>query len=109
MCVIGVYNVGMKSMTVRLPDRVITEIEEEAQKRGVSKSDIIRERVEQKAPQKTDPIADIRHLIGAIKDDTLPPDLSASTKHYLRARGAWPKAFSLIQVSSSRSSDSARF
>jgi hypothetical protein len=77
----------MKSMTVRLPDRVITEIEEDAQKRGVLKSDIVREWVEQIAPQKTDPLADIRHLIGAIKDDTLPPDLSARTKHYLRAWG----------------------
>jgi Arc/MetJ-type ribon-helix-helix transcriptional regulator len=37
----------MKTLTVRLPDTLVAEIEREAQARRVSKSDVVRERLHQ--------------------------------------------------------------
>jgi hypothetical protein len=78
----------MKSMTIRLPDRLVADIEAESRKRRISKSDVARERLERgkAADGKADPLADIRHLIGSVDDD-LPADLSARKKHYLRVMG----------------------
>jgi len=82
----------MRTVTVRLPDALATEIEVESRKRGVSKSDIIRERLNcaregeregDKLPPHLERIAD---LIGSVDDD-LPSDLSARKKHYLRLWG----------------------
>ncbi len=55
----------MKTLTVRLPDSLVFEIERESQSRGVSKSDVVRERLRQ--PQRG-PAAggDVHHLIGHI-------------------------------------------
>jgi Arc/MetJ-type ribon-helix-helix transcriptional regulator len=86
------YISPMKTLTVRVPDALATEIETESRKRGVSKSDIVRERLERarederegaKLPPQLERIAD---LIGSVDDD-LPADLSARTKHYLRVYG----------------------
>ena len=78
----------MKTLTVRLPEQLVAEIEAEAHGRGVSKSDVVRARL-QLAPNRNtrgtaalDAIAD---LIGSV--DRLPPDLSARKKHYLRSTG----------------------
>ena len=78
----------MKTLTVRLPERLVAEIEAESRGRRVSKSDIVRERL-QAAPASTgerassiDAIAD---LIGSV--DGLPADLSARRKRYLRTTG----------------------
>jgi Arc/MetJ-type ribon-helix-helix transcriptional regulator len=78
----------MKTLTVRLPEPLVAEIEAESRGRGVSKSDIVRERL-QAAPESRgqgaaalDAIAD---LIGSV--DGLPADLSAHRKRYLRATG----------------------
>ena len=38
----------MKTLTVRLPDSLVLEIERESQSRRVSKSDIVRERLHQR-------------------------------------------------------------
>lgn len=77
----------MKTLTVRLPEPLVAEIEAESRGRGVSKSDIVRERL--RAPGSTaqraaslDAIAD---LIGSV--DGLPANLSAHKKRYLRATG----------------------
>jgi Arc/MetJ-type ribon-helix-helix transcriptional regulator len=77
----------MKTMTVRLPEPLVAEIEAESRGRRVSKSDVVRERLQ--APGSTaqrsaslDAIAD---LIGSV--DGLPADLSAHKKRYLRATG----------------------
>src|SRR4026209_2933268 len=80
------YMHGMKNVNVRLPDPLIAEIEAESRARGMSKSDVVRDRL-QRAPAHpdTDPLAPIRDLIGSVDDD-LPTDLSARTDHYLRAR-----------------------
>ena len=74
---------------MRLPDVVAADIEAESRTRRISKSDVVRERLE--APRRTpsarrtaslDAIAD---LIGAV--DGLPADLSGRKKAYLRRTG----------------------
>lgn len=77
----------MKTLTVRLPEALVTEIEAESRARRVSKSDIVRERLKRATSRDTDdPLASIRDLIGSVDDD-LPADLSARKKHYLREWG----------------------
>jgi Arc/MetJ-type ribon-helix-helix transcriptional regulator len=78
----------MKTLTVRLPEPLAADIEAESRRRGLSKSDIVRERLE-RARETTElppSLADIADLIGSVEDD-LPADLSARTKHYLRMYG----------------------
>jgi len=77
----------MKTLTVRLPEALAAEIMAECRHRGLSKSDVIRERLE--ARGKTTPrppvLDAIEDLIGSIDD--LPPKLSAQKKAYLRRTG----------------------
>jgi len=76
----------MKTVTVRLPESLAADIEAESRQRRISKSDVIRERLERAATQpQADPLASIRDLIGSVNIG--PPDLSARKKHYLRAWG----------------------
>jgi len=78
----------MKTLTVRLPEAVVAEIEAESRRRKLSKSDVVRERLTE--PKKAgrrelgmlDAIADI---VGSV--DGLPRDLSARTKKYLKSTG----------------------
>lgn len=74
----------MKSLTVRLPEPLLADIEAESQGRNVSKSDVVRERLERARRQRPslDAIAD---LIGSV--DALPADLSGRKKDYLHATG----------------------
>jgi Arc/MetJ-type ribon-helix-helix transcriptional regulator len=75
----------MKTLTVRLPDSLAAAIEAESQRRKVSKSDIVRERLERVPASAAEPTArsyDIADVIGSV--DGLPADLSARKKHYLR-------------------------
>ena len=77
----------MKSVTVRLPESLALEIESEARRRGIQKSDVVRQRLqavgaEPKPPVTLEAIAD---LIGSV--DRLPPALSGQTKRYLKATG----------------------
>jgi Arc/MetJ-type ribon-helix-helix transcriptional regulator len=78
----------MKTLTVRLPEPLIADMEAESRGRNISKSDVVRERLEsapkvgRKRPASLDAIAD---LIGSV--DGLPPDLSSRKKAYLRATG----------------------
>jgi len=79
----------MITKSYRLPEALVSEIEAESHRRGISSSEVVRERLE-RGPLDSgnaDPLADIRDLIGSIKDDGLPRDLSARKKHYLRATG----------------------
>jgi hypothetical protein len=74
----------MKTLTVRLPELIAAEIEAESRRRSISKSDIVRERLEGfQTKEFADPLADIADLIGSIEEG-LPTDLSARKKHYLR-------------------------
>ena len=79
---------SMKTLTVRLPEPLVADIEAESRGRRISKSDVIRERLqlatgpERRQPAALDAIAD---LIGSV--DGLPADLSTQKKHYLRSTG----------------------
>jgi hypothetical protein len=78
----------MKTLTVRLPDALIAQIEVESRRRKLSKSDIVRERLSTDVASSRcrsttlDAIAD---LIGSV--DGLPTDLGANKKKYLQATG----------------------
>jgi hypothetical protein len=75
----------MKTIRVRLPEALAAEIEAESRLRKVSKSDVIRDRLEaagreaENASRALDAIAD---LIGSVEG--LPPDLSSRKKSYLK-------------------------
>ena len=78
----------MKTLTVRLPEPLVAEIEAESRRRRISKSDIVRERlrlVRGPARRTTAPLHAIVDLVGSV--DALPPDLSARKKRYLKATG----------------------
>jgi Arc/MetJ-type ribon-helix-helix transcriptional regulator len=78
----------MKTLTVRLPEALAAEIEAESRCRRLSKSDVVRERLERANAVVADGDAArgaIADLIGSV--DRLPADLSARRKHYLRATG----------------------
>jgi Arc/MetJ-type ribon-helix-helix transcriptional regulator len=82
------YTATMKTLTVRLPEPLVAQIEAESRERKVSKSDVIRERLQSRGTQsrhRSTPFDAIRDLVGAI--DGLPRDLSARKKHYLKAKG----------------------
>jgi Arc/MetJ-type ribon-helix-helix transcriptional regulator len=74
----------MQILTVRLPDALVAEIEAESQRRMVSKSDVVRERLSRTTADRRiralDAIAD---LIGSI--DGLPADLSERTEAHFEA------------------------
>jgi Arc/MetJ-type ribon-helix-helix transcriptional regulator len=77
----------MKTLTVRLPDELVAQIEAESRERRVSKSDIVRERLKLVRPGRgrSTALDSIRDLIGSV--DGLPADLSRNIKKYLRATG----------------------
>ena len=78
----------MKTLTVRLPEPLAAAIEAESRGRKISKSDVVRERLEsasKASKSATEPPQAIADLIGSV--DGLPADLSARKKRYLRATG----------------------
>jgi Arc/MetJ-type ribon-helix-helix transcriptional regulator len=75
----------MKTLTIRLPDSLLAEIERESQRRRVSKSDVVRERLSQ--PQGAAALAGTmgevcRDLLGSVRG--LPADLSSNKQKHLR-------------------------
>lgn len=79
----------MKSLTIRLPDALAAEIEQESRKRDVSKSDIVLERLHQ--PQRVAGRSGnmgelIGDLIGSVTG--LPSDLSSNKKKHLQSPAA---------------------
>jgi hypothetical protein len=78
----------VKTLTVRLPEPLAAAIEAEARGRGISKSDVVRERLERAASAAREPGAapyGIADLIGSV--DGLPADLAMHKKRYLKATG----------------------
>jgi hypothetical protein len=78
----------MRSLTVRLPDQLVAEIESESRERNCAKSDIVRERLQRGAGPSMDysaRLALIADLIGSV--DSLPADLSGRKKRYLKTMG----------------------
>lgn len=75
----------MKTLTVRLPEALLAQIEAESRRRKLPKSDVVRERLSlapgsrRRRPAPLDAIAD---LVGSV--DGLPADLSARKKAYLK-------------------------
>ena len=77
-----------KSLTVRLPEPLVAQLDAESRERGVSRSDVVRERLETGAGRsrhESTASLGLADLIGSI--DGLPADLSARKKHHLRATG----------------------
>jgi Arc/MetJ-type ribon-helix-helix transcriptional regulator len=78
----------MKTLTVRLPESLVSQIEAESRRRKLSKSDVVRERLtgagnsRRRQPALLDAIADV---IGSV--DSLPRDLSTRKKKYLKSTG----------------------
>ena len=73
----------MKTLTVRLPESLVTQIDAESKRRGLSRSDVVRERLESGGHgSKASTFDSIADLVGAV--DGLPEDLSARKKAYLR-------------------------
>lgn len=78
----------MKTITVRLPEPLVAEIEAESRGRKCSKSDVVRQRLQRAVRPKagqTTPLGAIADLIGSVEG--LPADLSARKKRYLKAAG----------------------
>jgi len=78
----------VKTLTVRLPELLVAEIDAESRERRMSKSDIVRERLQagrKFTRRQPSPLDAIKDLIGAV--DGLPSDLSAQKKHYLKSTG----------------------
>jgi len=82
------YKGYVKTLTVRLPEPLVAEIESESRALQVSKSDVVRDRLRRGAGadrHRRGPLDEIADLIGSV--DGLPVDLSARTTHYLKATG----------------------
>lgn len=80
----------MKTITVRLPEAMAAEIESESQAGGISKSDVVRRRLQGSSPRRPPGRAffDLASdLIGSVDDERMPRDLSARRKSYLKNRG----------------------
>jgi len=78
----------MKTLTVRLPEALVVQIETESRRRKLSKSDVVRERLSRtdgNRPQHRATFDAIADLIGSV--DGLPADLGARKKHHLKATG----------------------
>jgi hypothetical protein len=74
----------MKTLTIRLPDSLATEIEHESRVRSVSKSDVVRERLRQPR-RRGGKRGTMRELVGDLIGSvaSLPADLSSNKKKYL--------------------------
>ena len=78
----------MKTLTVRLPEALVAQIETESRRRKLSKSDVVRERLShppRSRQRQSAPFDAITDLIGSV--DGLPSDLSARKKKYLKSMG----------------------
>ena len=76
----------MKSVTVRLPDSLADEIEAEARERKMSKTDIIRERLESaRSSTASDQWSDLLSRVAGSMEG--PADLSSNVKKYLKSTG----------------------
>ena len=82
------YSRPVKTLTVRLPDSLVTEIEHESRARRISKADVVRERL--RHPQRAANAGGsmrllIGDLIGSVRNDGLPTDIASNKKKYLPA------------------------
>jgi hypothetical protein len=78
-CINGITVGPVKNFTVKLPDPLFAEIECAARSRNVTKSEIVRERLERSQSGETSLWSRMEDLV--IKDDSLPRDLSSNKDH----------------------------
>jgi len=79
---------AMKSLTVRLPDDLVAELEAASREGNTTVSSVVRDRVAhyKTAPtQKGDTLSLIGDLVGSLNG--VPPDMSGNIKHYLKKSG----------------------
>ncbi len=89
----------MKTITVRLPEHLVAEIEAESRDRKMTKSDVVRERLQRAdggARPRSASLDAIADLIGSV--DRLPADLSAQ-ETIPEDHGLWPETSSLTRAS----------
>jgi Arc/MetJ-type ribon-helix-helix transcriptional regulator len=79
----------MKAFTVRLPEGLVAQIEAEAGERNVSKSRVVRERLNLAPRRQTALLDAITDLIGSV--DGLPADLSTRKLQAVGLRSAGPR------------------
>jgi Arc/MetJ-type ribon-helix-helix transcriptional regulator len=77
----------MKSLTVRVPDAMAAEIESESIADGISKSDVVRRRLENVSARPATVFDLASDLIGGVDDDQIPADLTSRKKSYLKSLG----------------------
>jgi Arc/MetJ-type ribon-helix-helix transcriptional regulator len=77
----------MKTISVRLPEGLVAEIEAESRRRRISKSNVVRERLQRPTGPALNrsTLEAIADLIGSVEG--LPADLSARKKAYLKSTG----------------------
>ena len=78
----------MKMVTVRLPGALVEDLDAESRARGVSRSDVVRDRLRQPAAGsggRRAALESIEDLVGSV--DGLPEDLSRDKKRHLAAQG----------------------
>jgi Arc/MetJ-type ribon-helix-helix transcriptional regulator len=78
----------MKTLTVRLPEALVAQIEAESRRRKLSKSDVVRQRLTgagRLPRQRAALLVAVAEVIGSVNG--LPRDLSARKKHYLKSSG----------------------
>ena len=79
---------GVKTLTIRLPAQLLSEIEAEGRRRKISKSDVVRERLMSATAARgvgQTSFEAILDLIGSV--DKLPADLSTRVRAHLKATG----------------------
>lgn len=80
--------ISVKTLTVRLPESLVAALDAEARERGISRSDLVRERLEADVHDERARLAllaSIASLIGSVEG--LPSDLSSRRKAYLSRTG----------------------
>ena len=86
------YSIDMKTTAFRLPENLVAALDAEATRRRMSRSDVVRERLQTYAAPAAPPAApsflDVAgDIVGSVGEDGLPVDLSARKKHYLKMWG----------------------
>jgi hypothetical protein len=83
------YTSTMKTISIRVPDMLASDLEAEASERSISMSDVARERLQQKvrADDRVAAFAAIADLAGSVDGGDLPRDLGSRKKYYLQAWG----------------------
>jgi Arc/MetJ-type ribon-helix-helix transcriptional regulator len=72
----------MKTLTIRLPDSLLSEIEHESQSRRVTKSDVVRERLRQPG-RPAAAAGNMRDLIGDILNGSWEAEVPAKPRRFL--------------------------